>query len=62
MSEDIRSTEVSHMTKGSPALEITSTELKRCDLVKVSGRMDRNLAPRAEEVLKPITDQGRLRM
>ena len=43
-------------------LEITSTELKRCDLVTLSGRVDSSGAPKVEEALKAITDAGRFRI
>ena len=43
-------------------MEITSKKLKRCDLVKVSGRIDSNTAPDLEEELKAITDAERFRI
>ncbi len=43
-------------------LEIVTTELKRCDLVKLDGRIDSSAAPKVEEALKAITDAGRYRI
>lgn len=50
------------MTNGTKELEISTTELKRCDLVKLSGRIDSSAAPKVEEALKSITDAGRYRI
>jgi len=50
------------MSTGVSSLEITSTALNRCDLVRISGRVDSSVAPRVEEALKAITDQGRFRI
>ncbi|MBC8446324.1 MAG: STAS domain-containing protein [Chloroflexi bacterium] len=43
-------------------MEISSSGLKRCDLVTLSGRIDSSTAPKVEEVLKRITDAGRFRI
>ena len=43
-------------------LDVKSTELKRCDLVVLAGRVDSSAAPKVEEVLKAITDAGRFRI
>lgn len=43
-------------------IEINSTQLKRCDLVKLSGHIDGSVAPQVEEALKKITDAGRFRI
>lgn len=40
-------------------MEISSVQLKRCDLVTLSGRMDSSAASKVEEALKDITDAGR---
>jgi len=37
-------------------LEIVTTELKRCYLVKLDGRIDSSAAPKVEEALKAIID------
>ena len=50
------------MANGTNRLEIVSTELKRCDLIKLSGRIDSSGAPAVEEAFKAITDQGRFRI
>lgn len=43
-------------------MEITTSEYKRCDLVKVSGRIDSFTAPRLSELLNQITEQGKYRI
>jgi anti-sigma B factor antagonist len=39
-------------------MEINTTQFKRCDVVKVVGRIDSYTAPNLEEVLKSLTEQG----
>jgi anti-sigma B factor antagonist len=43
-------------------MEITTTEYKRCDVVKSIGRIDSYTAPDLEETLKSITDNGRYKI
>ena len=43
-------------------MEITTQQLKRVDVVKVSGRVDSSTAPDLEEALKSIVDAGRFRI
>ncbi len=43
-------------------MEITATQLKRCDLVKAVGRIDSHTAPQAAEAFHAITDAGRFRI
>jgi len=43
-------------------LEITSQELRRCDLVKVSGRVDSESAPELGRVLNDIIEAGRFKI
>ena len=43
-------------------MDITSTQLKRCDLVKVEGRIDSYTAPQVEEALKSLLDKGRYKI
>jgi len=43
-------------------MEINHTEYKRCDLVKVTGRVDSATAPKLAETLNDITDLGRYRI
>ncbi len=43
-------------------MEITTTQLKRCDLVTVTGRVDGSTAPDLERALRSITDDGRFRI
>jgi anti-sigma B factor antagonist len=50
------------MTIQGGKLTITATELKRCDLVSLAGRIDGSVAPQVEEALKAITDAGRYRI
>ena len=40
-------------------MEVTSTEFKRTDLVKVSGRIDSHTSPRLAEAFEAIMDEGR---
>lgn len=41
--------------------KIEHTELKRCDLVKLSGRFDTSRAAEVGETLQGITNEGRFR-
>lgn len=43
-------------------MEITHKELKRVDLVSVSGRIDSSTAPELEAALRAINDAGRYRI
>ncbi|MGD1995827.1 MAG: STAS domain-containing protein [Anaerolineae bacterium] len=43
-------------------MEITTTKLKRCDLVKVSGRIDSQTAPELAEAFNDSTEAGRYRI
>ena len=43
-------------------MEITHKELKRVDLVTISGRMDSSTAPELEATLRAINDAGRYRI
>ncbi|MBM4464403.1 MAG: STAS domain-containing protein [Chloroflexi bacterium] len=43
-------------------MEITTRQLKRVDVVTVSGRVDSAAAPRLEEALKAIVDANRFRI
>jgi anti-sigma B factor antagonist len=40
-------------------MDISITQYKRCDLVKVSGRIDSNTAPVLEETFNSIIDGGK---
>ena len=40
-------------------MEITTTQYKRCDLVKVVGRIDSNTAPDLEKVFGEVVDGGK---
>jgi anti-anti-sigma factor len=40
-------------------MDISTTEYKRCDLVKVVGRVDSNTAPELEKVFNSIIEKGR---
>lgn len=39
-------------------MEITTTRLKRCDLVRLSGRFDSKTAPDLEKALREVMDSG----
>jgi len=43
-------------------MEIEHTAYKRCDLIKVKGRLDSASVPEFEERLKQITNSGRYRI
>ncbi len=43
-------------------MEITTKQLKRVDVVTVSGRIDSSTAPKLAEVLTSIVDAGRYRI
>jgi len=43
-------------------MEITTSEYKRCDLVKVSGRIDSFTAPRLAEIMNQITELGKYKI
>ncbi len=43
-------------------MEVTTTQYKRCDLVKPTGRIDGSTAPQLEEALKAITEAGRYKL
>ncbi len=50
------------LTSGRLNMEITTTQYKRCDVVKVIGRIDSYTAPNLEEVLKSLTEGGRYKI
>jgi anti-sigma B factor antagonist len=43
-------------------MEITTKHLKRCDLVKATGRIDTNTSPQLAEAFKTINDAGRFKI
>ena len=43
-------------------MEITTTEYKRCDVVKTVGRIDSYTAPELEEILTSLTNNGRYKI
>lgn len=43
-------------------MEVTTTEFKRCDLVKVVGRVDSQTAPQLAETFAAIIGAGRFRI
>ena len=43
-------------------MEVTTNQLKRCDLVTATGRIDSATAPRLAEVLAGIHEEGRFRI
>jgi anti-anti-sigma factor len=43
-------------------MEITTKQLKRVDVVTVSGRIDSAAAPDLDKVLRSIVDEGRFRI
>ncbi len=43
-------------------MEITSTQYKHCDLVKVEGRIDSGTAPQFSEAVNAVIEAGRFRI
>lgn len=43
-------------------MDISTTQYKHCDLIKVTGRIDSATAPKLAEALKAITDEGRFKL
>jgi anti-sigma B factor antagonist len=43
-------------------MEITHSQYKHCDLVKVKGRIDSYTAPQLSETFNKITDEGRYKL
>jgi anti-sigma B factor antagonist len=43
-------------------MDISTTHYKRCDAVKMVGRVDSNTAPMLEEVLTALTQKGNFRI
>lgn len=43
-------------------MDTTVTQYKRCDVVKISGRIDSDTAPALEETLKSLTGAGRYKL
>ena len=43
-------------------MELTTTQYKRCDLVKAVGRIDGSNAGQLEEALNALTDSGRYKI
>jgi anti-sigma B factor antagonist len=43
-------------------MEVTTTQYKRCDVVKMSGRVDSNTAPKLAEALNVLTEAGRYKI
>jgi anti-sigma B factor antagonist len=43
-------------------MEVTTTQLKRCDVVTASGRIDSRTAPEVAEAFRQIVDEGRFRI
>jgi anti-sigma B factor antagonist len=43
-------------------MEITHSQLKHCDLVKVKGRIDSYTAPQLAETFNKVTDDGRYKV
>jgi len=42
-------------------MEITTTKFKRCDIIKVNGRVDSATAPQLQEVFSKLLDDGHTR-
>lgn len=43
-------------------MELTTEQLKRCDLVEAAGRIDSQAAPQLAEALNTITEAGRFKI
>jgi anti-sigma B factor antagonist len=47
---------------GEKTMEIQHNQLKRCDVIKISGRIDSATAPKFAEVSNKIVEAGRFRL
>ena len=43
-------------------MEVTTTQFRRCDLVKATGRIDSNTAPQLAEAFGAINEMGRFKI
>jgi anti-sigma B factor antagonist len=43
-------------------MELTTTQYKRCDVVKPIGRIDGSTAPQLEEAISTLTENGRYKI
>jgi anti-sigma B factor antagonist len=43
-------------------MDVSTTQYKRCDVVKMDGRVDSNTAPKLEEALNALTEAGRYKI
>jgi anti-anti-sigma factor len=43
-------------------MDVTTTQYKRCDVVKMDGRVDSNTAPQLADALSAITEAGRYKI
>jgi anti-sigma B factor antagonist len=43
-------------------MEVTTTQFKRCDLVKMGGRVDSSTAPHLAKALTTLTEAGRFKI
>jgi anti-sigma B factor antagonist len=43
-------------------MEITTTQFKRCDVIKATGRVDSSTAPQLEEAMNAIVEGGRFKV
>jgi len=43
-------------------MEITTTQFKRCDVIKSVGRVDSSTAPQLEETMNAIIESGRFKI
>jgi anti-sigma B factor antagonist len=43
-------------------MDVTTTQYKRCDVIKMSGRVDSNTAPKLAEGLSALTEAGRYKI
>jgi anti-sigma B factor antagonist len=42
-------------------MEITTSQYKRCDLIKITGRIDSSTAPQLSQKLNAINEEGRFK-
>lgn len=53
---------VGHIIENLIIIEIEKSELKRCVLLKVSGRIDSATAPRLQEAINEIANEGKYKL
>jgi len=51
-----------NVTRGEVKMEISTSQFKHCDVIKVTGRIDSATSPQLAEAINRINDQGRYKL